>query len=150
MILASSPDGLVLDDDVARIDRDLVHDWLAVESYWARGRTREVVERSLAGSRVFGVYDGSRQVGLARAVTDSATFAWVCDVIIDADHRGRGIGTWLVREVVSALRADGVQRVVLATRDAHEVYRGVGFTPLRAPGTWMEIDDRPTRPPATT
>ncbi|HEY7859175.1 MAG TPA: GNAT family N-acetyltransferase [Candidatus Nanopelagicales bacterium] len=149
MILATRSDGLVIDDDVARIDGDAVFAWLSIESYWARGRPREVIARSLAGSRVFGVYDHQGQVGLARAVTDRATYAWVCDVIVDAEHRGRGIGSWLVREVVASLRADGVARVVLATRDAHEVYRRLGFGPLRAPDTWMEIDERPTRPPAS-
>lgn len=150
MILGTRADGLVLDDDLARVDRDAVTRWLSVESYWARGRPRGVIERSLAGSRVFGVYAGAEQVALARVVTDGATFAWVCDVIVDESRRGEGVGSWLMAQVVATLQAEGVARIVLTTRDAHEVYRRIGFGELRVPQTWMEIDVRPTRPPAAS
>lgn len=119
-----------------------MHGWLAEESYWAAGRPRDVVERSFAASLGLGVYDGEGQVAVARAVTDGATFAWVCDVFVDAGHRGRGIGTWLMAAVTEHLQRQGVSRIVLATRDAHAVYAGVGFSPLAAPERWMEIDRR--------
>ena len=109
-----------------------------------------MIERSLAGSRVFGVYAGAEQVALARVVTDGATFAWVCDVIVDESRRGEGVGSWLMAQVVATLQAEGVARIVLTTRDAHEVYRRIGFGELRVPQTWMEIDVRPTRPPAAS
>jgi len=136
-------DGLVVSTDPARLDVALVHRWLSDESYWAAGRPRHVVERSLEGSLVLGVYDGSRQVGFGRAVTDAATFAWLCDVYVDEEYRGRGVGGALVETAVSILQDLGVPRIVLATRDAHEVYERAGFTPLAAPQRWMEIDRRP-------
>lgn len=124
------------------MDLDRVHGWLSGESYWAAGRPRDVVDRSFAASLGVGVYDGATQVAVARVVTDQATFAWVCDVFVDPAHRGRGIGTWLMAAVTEHLRNQGVLRAVLATRDAHEVYAGVGFQPLAAPERWMEIDRR--------
>jgi GNAT superfamily N-acetyltransferase len=138
-------EGYRLSTDSNRVDLDRVHAWLSGESYWAAGRERGVVERSIAGSRPYSVFAEGRQVAFARAVTDGATFAWICDVFVDVDHRGHGLGGWLVDSIVADLKADGVQRFVLATRDAHEVYRRSGFASLEGAGRWMEIDERPTR-----
>jgi len=139
-------DGLLLSDDLARIDVDRCHTWLD-SSYWAKGRSRDTVARSFEGSRVFGVYEpDGRQVALTRIVTDGVTFAWVCDVFVDESVRGRGVGTWLVSEAVAAAQRDGVQRFLLGTRDAHGVYARVGFHPPLVPEVFMELDDRPTRP----
>ena len=138
-------DGYVLTTDPSRVDFDRVHTWLSEESYWAKGRERAVVERSIAGSRPYSVHDDAGQAAFARAVTDGATFAWICDVFVDQQHRGRGLGTWLVESIVEDLTVAGVQRFVLATRDAHEIYRRCGFAPLEGAGRWMEIDERPTR-----
>jgi len=149
-VLARRDDGFEISLDPARIDVDRVHGWLSADSYWAAGRSREVVEQSLAGSLVAGVYHGpapaSPQVALARVVTDGATFAWVCDVYVAAEHRGTGLGTWLVRALVEEL-ADrrGIDRLLLATRDAHAVYAKAGFEPLAGVWRWMEIDRRPAR-----
>ena len=139
-------DGLLVSDELDRLDLDRICAWLAA-SYWASDRGRATVERSLAGSRGYGAYapDGT-QVAFTRAVTDGATFAWICDVVVDEAWRGKGIGTWLVGAVVDELHADGVARLVLTTRDAHGVYAKHGFEPLRVPATWMEIDRRTTRP----
>jgi GNAT superfamily N-acetyltransferase len=133
-------DGYQLTTDPDRLDLRLVHDWLSTDAYWALGRRREVTDRSVAGSVVYGVYrpgDG-RQVAFARAVTDSATFAWLCDVYVDRAERGRGLGTWMVGAVRDHLAGLGVRRVLLATDDAHGVYARLGFTPLAEPGRWME------------
>src|SRR5262249_53925783 len=134
-VLARRDDGLEISLDHGRLDVDRVFEWLSVESYWAAGRARDVVERSLVGSLCAGVYDtgveGAPQVALARVVTDDATFAWVCDVYVDTAARGRGIGTWLMRELVTELvERRGITRVLLATRDAHEVYARSGFHAL--------------------
>jgi len=147
--------GYVLTTDPGRVDVDRVHSWLAEQSYWAKGRDRGVVERAIAGSINYSVYDDApnndapygdaRQAAFARVVTDGATFAWICDVFVDERHRGRGLGSWLIESIVEDLRQAGVQRLVLATRDAHEVYRRAGFATLEGPGRWMEIDERPTR-----
>ncbi len=139
-----------MDPTYLQVDR--VHAWLSLDAYWALGRSRETVDRALAGSRAMGVYrdlgDGmpGEQVAIARAVTDGTTFAWVCDVYVAPDVRGIGVGGWMVGELVNSLEAQGIQRVLLATRDAHEVYARLGFEPLANPATWMERDRRPQRP----
>jgi GNAT superfamily N-acetyltransferase len=139
-------DGLVLSSDATRLDIDRIVAWLAV-SYWANERDRPTVERSIANSTSYGVYaPAGDQVAFARAVTDRASFAWIADVVVDDAWRGKGIGTWLMRVVVDHLRELGVLRLVLATRDAHDVYRRVGFEPVRVPAVWMELDVRQNRP----
>jgi GNAT superfamily N-acetyltransferase len=145
-VLIERADGLVISDDKSPLDVDRIQAWLA-DSYWAQSRTRDAIERSIANSATYGVYtpDGV-QVALTRATTDWATFAWLGDVVVDADWRGRGIGRWMVGEVVAHLREHGVPRFVLATRDAHEVYEAVGFEPVRYPSFWMELDTRADRP----
>lgn len=135
--------GFVLDTDPARLDLDTVERWLAQESYWATGRERAVIERSLAGSTVYGVYapDGT-QVGLLRVVTDGATFAWLCDVFIEGAYRGQGLAQWAVAAVRDDLHALGVYRIILATADAHGVYAKAGFVPLPEPDRWMQLTTR--------
>jgi GNAT superfamily N-acetyltransferase len=120
-------DGLEFDDDPARVDVDAVHDYLANRSYWARGRPRETVERLVReADRVVGVYDGKRQVGFARAFTDGATLAYLADVYVLPDYRGRGLGVELVREMIEGGPYAGL-RWILHTRDAHDLYRRFGF-----------------------
>jgi GNAT superfamily N-acetyltransferase len=138
-------DGYVLTTDAGRVDVDRVHRWLSEESYWAAGRAHDRVARSIAGSRPYSVLAGGEQVAFARTVTDGATFAWICDVFVEAAHRGRGIGRWLIDSIVEDLSAEGIDRFLLATKDAHEVYRRSGFAPLDGPGRFLEIDRRPTR-----
>lgn len=142
----SGTDGLTLSDDPARIELDRCVSWLAT-SYWASDRTSEQIARSFAGSRVFGVYDAQgNQLALARAVTDGASFCWIGDVFVEESARGRGIGSWLVASLVERLRAEGVPRFLLGTRDAHGVYARIGFTALQVPEVYMELDVRSTRP----
>ena len=139
-------DGITLSDDPARLDVDRIAAWLA-ESYWANDRDRATIERSLEHSYPLGAYAPSGEmIALARATTDYASFAWIGDVIVDAAWRGHGVGTWLVESLVAHLRSRGVPRFVLGTRDAHGVYARIGFTALRVPEVWMEIDERPNRP----
>jgi GNAT superfamily N-acetyltransferase len=125
-----------------------VHRWLSTDAYWALGRSRDTVERSVAGSIVFGAYEAAgaheqgRQVAVARAVTDGATFAWICDVYVDPAARGRGLGKRLVGALRDHLNRLGVRRMILATHDAHGVYAALCFTPLAKPEQWMELDRR--------
>jgi ribosomal protein S18 acetylase RimI-like enzyme len=121
------PDGLELDDDPARVDVDAVHDFLANVSYWAEGRPRETVERLVRESqRVVGLYDGEQQVGFARAFTDGTSLAYLADVYVLPKYRGRGLGVELVREAVERGPFADL-RWLLHTRDAHDLYRKVGF-----------------------
>jgi len=135
---------LVFSADPARIDRDRVHRWLSEESYWARGRSREKQEAAIDGSRNYGVYEaagqtggGDVQLGYARIVTDEATFAWLCDVFVDASARGRGVGKMLIAGIVADLEPLGLTRLALATADAHGLYARYGFAPLADPSMWM-------------
>lgn len=122
-------DGYEIDDDRDRVDVDAVHRFLAEEAYWVRGRSRETVERLVREStRVIAAYAPDRSlVGFARVVSDGSNFAWLGDVFVVQDHRGRGLGTELVRESVE----DPKYRDCLwylSTRDAHDLYRRFGFT----------------------
>jgi len=142
-------DGIFVSDDPALVDGDRVYRWIAEESWWGAGRSRDVVDRSVAGSHVYGVYaDRETMIGLARVVSDHATFAYFCDVFVDEGYRGKGIGPWLTRAIVEELQGLGINRFLLATKDKHAVYAKAGFVPVARPSVWMEIDDRPTKPPA--
>lgn len=121
-----------------RLNVDAIADMLA-RAYWAQGRTRETIERSLAGSLVFGLYHEESQIGLARVVSDYATFAWLCDVFIHEDYRGQGYGKWLIETVVAYPGLQGLRRFLLATRDAQGLYRQFGWSPLQSPERWMEL-----------
>jgi len=130
-----------IDSDLARMDLDRVHQWLSTDAFWALGRTRETVETAARNSLNFGAFtrDGT-QVAYARVATDHATFAWLCDVYVDRDHRGQGLGTRLSEAVVATLRPMGLKRVLLSTLDAHDVYARVGFVPVPDPEKLMILD----------
>lgn len=136
-------DGYELDDDQARLDLNVVHGFVT-GSYWARGVPRDVVARSVANSLNLGVYRDGSQVAFTRAVTDRATFVWVCDVFVLPAHRGRRLGHWMIGTLRAHPDLAGIRRFMLATADAHQVYADCGFTPLADPATYMEIT-RPAR-----
>jgi GNAT superfamily N-acetyltransferase len=142
-VLRRRDDGYELDTDPRRLDVARVHDWISNDSYWAQGRSAEVMRRAIEGSLCFGVYapDGG-QAAFARIVTDHATFAWLCDVYVARPARGLGIGTWLAQSIREDVLDLGVPRIVLATADAHGVYAKAGFAPFASPDRWMEIDLR--------
>jgi GNAT superfamily N-acetyltransferase len=131
----------LISTDKARLDIEIIHGYLSTESYWAEGRSIETVRRSIEHSLAFGLYKGGSQIGFARVITDYATFAWLADVFVINEFRGQGLGKWLVAEIVSHPELEGLQRWLLATKDAHELYRRFGFAPLRRPERWMEMHD---------
>jgi len=131
-------DGYEIDDDPARLDLDVVHGFVT-GSYWAGGVPRDVVARSVANSLNLGLYRNESQVGFTRAVTDRATFAWVCDVFVLPGHRGRGLAHWMIETLRAHPDLAGLRRFMLATADAHQVYADCGFTSLSDPDTYMEI-----------
>lgn len=128
-----------LSQQAENIDRDLVHHWLSDLSYWAKGRPRALQDAAIDASRNYSVHEvgSGRQVGYARVVTDRVTFAWLCDVFVDPDARGEGVGKLLVDGVLADLDALGVRRTLLATADAHGLYAQYGFEPLAEPRRWM-------------
>jgi GNAT superfamily N-acetyltransferase len=124
-----------------RIDVERLHRFLSTEAYWSPGVEREVVERSIEGSLPFGVYaPGGEQVGFARVVTDYATFAWVADVYIEEEHRGHGLGKRLVAAILGHPELQGLRRWMLATADAHGLYRQFGFAELRGVERFMAVE----------
>jgi GNAT superfamily N-acetyltransferase len=131
----------LISTDGSRLDIDLIHDFLSNKTYWAVGRTRGVVLRSIANSLSFGVYKGNDQVGFARVVTDYATFAWIADVFVLPEHRGHGLSKWLMEVMLSHPQLQGFRRWLLATKDAHTLYERFGFIPLHRPERWMERPD---------
>ena len=124
--------------DPAEFDLDAIHAYL-VRAYWSQGIPRATVERAVANSLCFALLHGKAQVGFARVVTDSATFAYLCDVYILEEHRGKGLGKWLMECLMGHPSLQGLRRFSLATRDAHGLYRQFGFGDLSKPDTLMEI-----------
>ncbi len=126
--------------DRARLDVALIHRFLSREFWDSEGVPRDVVERSIDLSLCFGVYEGERQVGFARVVTDRSTFAYVSDDFVVQTHRGRGLATWLMKCILAHPDLQGLRRILLVTRD-QRLYLKSGFKPLAAPETYMEIHD---------
>jgi len=132
-------DGLRFSNRTEDIDRTLVHYWISELSYWAQGRSRQAQDTAIDGSRNYSVHDlaTGTQLGYARVVTDGATFAWLCDVIVAPHARGRGVGKRLISGIVDDLEPLGLRRILLATADAHGLYAQYGFEPLAQPQRWM-------------
>jgi len=130
--------GVTISDDPARLDHAVIHGYLG-RSYWAAGIPREIVDRSITNSLCFGVYQGGRQVGFARVVTDQATFAWLADVFILEEHRGHGLSKQLMAAILAHPKLQGLRRFMLATLDAHRLYEPFGFNVTRTPERIMEI-----------
>lgn len=131
-------DEIVINADRERLQIDVIHRFLANDSYWARERTIEQTKTAIENSICFGVYAGERQIGFARVVSDKATFAYLGDVFVLEEFRGRGLSKRLVQEIVSHPELQGLRRWVLATLDAHGLYEQFEFSELRYPERWME------------
>ena len=129
-----------ISDDPGEVDFDVVHGFLTT-SYWARGIRREIVERAVENSMPFSLKDATRQIGFARVITDRTTFGYLADVFVVDEHRGRGLGAWLVDTVLGHPDLQGLRRWLLATRDAHGLYAIHGFTALADPSIYMTIHD---------
>jgi GNAT superfamily N-acetyltransferase len=132
---------IVVTTDRSRLDLDVIHGFLTT-SYWARGVPREIVARSMENSLCFGAFDGDRQVGFARVISDRATFAYICDVFALESDRKRGIGKSLMAAIMAHPELQGLRRWMLATRDAHGLYRQFGFGAPAHPDRQMEVLDR--------
>ncbi len=124
--------------DRNRLQINQIHKFLSEESYWAKERTREQTETAIKNSLPFGVYKGENQIGFARVVTDYATFAYLGDVFILDEFRGKGLSKWLLQTILSHPDLQGLRRWILATADAHGLYEQFGFSALKVPDRWME------------
>lgn len=136
-------DGFTITTDPQAFDIDAIHEFLSEKAYWCLGIPRPVLEKAIERSLCFGLLEGPRQVGFARVVTDRATFAWLCDVYVIESHRGRGLGDWLIASLLEHPDLRSLRRMVLATRDAHALYRRNGFEVLPMPERWMAIIAKP-------
>jgi len=137
-VRVDGPDGYWVSDDKSKIDVPQVHAWISRESYWAAGRSYEVMARSIEQSLALGLYAADdAQAGFARLVTDRATFAWLCDVFVDTAHRGRGLGMFLARAATGHPDVAGIRQVLMA-EPGRSMYRQLGFGVLASPERWME------------
>ena len=140
-VFETQRDGFAISTDPERLDIDAIVDMLA-RAYWAIGRPRERTERAIRNSLVFGVYDGDRQIGVARVVTDYSIFAYLCDVFILEGYRAHGLGKWLIQTIMEHPDLREMRRWLLVTHDAHRLYRQYGFTSIDDPEHWMQSFQR--------
>ena len=130
--------GYLISDNPQKLDLEVIHGYLR-RSYWAENVAREIVERSVQNSLCLGIYaPQGEQVGFVRLITDYATFAWVCDVFVLEEHRGRGLSKAAIQAALAHPQLQTLRRFALATRDAHGLYQQFGFTPLAHPENHME------------
>jgi GNAT superfamily N-acetyltransferase len=139
MAIEWSRDGFEVSDDASRLDLAAIHRFISVESYWAQGISESLLARAIANSLCFGLYRDGRQLGFARMVTDRATYGYLCDVFVDREQRGAGLGKWLVACVLEHPDLQGLRRIALMTRDAHDLYRPFGFRALPEATRYLEI-----------
>ena len=133
-------EGYLLSTDKSKIDIEAVHHFLS-RSYWAENIPLELVQRSIDNSLCFAVYHEQRLIGFARVISDFATFAYLADVFIIPEERGKGLAKWLMSVIMDDPRLRGLRRFTLATRDAHGLYSQFGFTPFDKPDRWMQKHD---------
>lgn len=130
--------GFTVTTDKEKIEIDILHNFLN-QSYWANGRTKQTIITSIENSLCFSMFKGEKQIGFARVITDYATFAYLCDVYIEEDYRGNGLGIWMLECILNYPNLLDLKKWLLATRDAHELYRKFGFYSLSNPEKYMEI-----------
>lgn len=135
-------DEYYISTDKSKLDVQMIHRFLSEESYWAKGRSYELVKTSIENSECFGVYTGDRQVGFARVVTDYAVIGWIMDVFILSEFRGRGLGKQLMENLLNHEKLMHLRSFRLGTEDAHDLYAQFGFTPLQKPENMMERKSR--------
>ena len=136
MIYSIEQNNYLISTDKNKLDVDYVHAFLS-QSYWSPGVPIGVVKKAMKGSLCFGVYYQDKQIGYARMVTDRATFAYLADVFIDENYRGKGLGKWLVEAILAHPHLRGLRRILLATKDAHKLYEQCGFTSVSNPERYM-------------
>lgn len=140
----NTPLGYEVSTDPARLDIERIHRFLS-GAYWSAGIPRSVVLRAIANSLPFGLYAPSgEQVGFARTVTDRATYAYLADVYVESEHRGRGLGKFLIECVMQHPELQQLRRWALATADAHGLYEAYGFAPPARPAMHMFIERSPS------
>lgn len=138
--IVAQKENFSISTDKATLDLQYIHQFIS-NSYWAAGIPYETLKRSIDGSESFGLFDGRKQIGFARVVTDYATFAYLADVFVDESYRGKGLATWMMETIISYPKLQGFRNWFLATRDAHNLYKKFGFTALDQPERFMRKND---------
>ena len=131
--------GFLISTDKSLLNKDFIYNFLTNQSYWAKGIPLEKVETAINESICFGVYHHQQQVGFARVISDKSTFAYLADVFIIDEYRKQGLSKWLIQTIMAYTDFRSLRRWMLATADAHELYKKFGFEPLSAANRWMQI-----------
>ena len=130
-------EGYYISTDKTKMDLNFIHDYLCNKSYWAKGRSMDLVKKSMDNSMCFALFEGDRQLGFGRVATDFVVFAWLMDLFIDPDYRGRGLGRFLLQQILKHPELQQVNGIGLRTEDAHRLYNKFGFEQIESPDTWM-------------
>ncbi len=135
-------DNFTVSTDIDKLDIAFIHHFLSTEAYWSKGIPIEKVKAAIANSLNFAVYDGNKQIGFARIISDFSTFAYLADVFIIPAYRGRGLSKLLMHTIMNHPSLQGLRRWLLGTRDAHGLYQQFGWSAIAAPERWMEIQNK--------
>lgn len=128
--------------DKTKLDIDSTHEFLSTKAYWCLNIPKTKVQTQIQNSMCFGVYENEKQIGFARVITDFAAIAYLGDVYILEEYRGKGLSKWLIETIMSHPDLQGLRRWILLTRDAHELYRKFGWTNISDPTRWMEVHNK--------
>lgn len=137
-IITITKGDFIITTDQAKFDFDVIHDFIAHQSYWAECIPYTVLKKSIANSFAFGLFHFNKQIGFARVITDFATFGYLADVFVLPAYRGQGLSKWMMEVIMAHPELQGFRRWGLATRDAHDLYKKFGFTALSKPERMME------------
>lgn len=135
-------DQFSISTDKSRLDIDSIHEFLSTKAYWCLNIPKEKVQTAIENSLCFGVYEAGKQVGFARVITDFSTIAYLGDVYILEEYRGKGLSKWLMETIMNHEGLQELRRWILLTGDAHELYRQYGWTNIADPTKWMELHDK--------
>ena len=140
--ISQSKNGFFISTDKAKLDIESIHQFLSTKAYWCLNIPRATVERAVENSICFGIYDGRKQVGFARVITDAATIAYLGDVYVLEEYRGKGLSKWLMETITSHPDLQGLRRWILLTSDAHSLYKQFGWKEIADPTKWMDRHDK--------
>lgn len=128
--------------DKAKLDINAIHEFLSAKAYWCLNIPKATLEIAIDNSLCFGVYENDQQVGFARVITDFATIAYLGDVYILEEQRGKGLSKWLMETIMNHPNLQGLRRWILLTGDAHGLYRQFGWKDIADPTRWMELHNK--------
>jgi len=135
-------DEFCISTDKTKLDVDSIHGFLSTKAYWCLNIPKDTVQKAIQNSRCFGVYQNKKQIGFARVISDFSTIAYLGDVYILEEYRGKGLSKWLIETIMSDPNLQGLRRWILLTADAHGLYRQFGWTNIGEPDKWMTVHDK--------